>query len=385
MDGNERSKGARVGDPRLIYGARLFPDEQIQSYRSIHHNFPTRLIRRGGDARIFEFGYDPLDFDGLKISTGQGVFTLYDYYIRNSLTALMIVKDDTIVFERYDHGNDRATRWMSMSIAKSISATLLGAALQDGFIDSVDDPLTKYLPVLEKGGYRDVSIRHLLQMSSGVKWNETHTDPHSERHVMLELQIRQRPGEILEFLSGLPKLAPSGERWNYSTGETHVLGALLRAATGETLSDYLSRKIWSRAGMEADAHWWLESPDGLEVAGSGVAATAHDYARFGRFVMNNGVIEGEPVLPDWWMKEATAPRTIGGETVDYGFMWWPVRAPAGASYGDGYSARGIFGQYLYINPGARVMALVWSARAQPRFSEAIRDNDFFHAVMEHLT
>src|SRR5690606_31159036 len=120
------------------------------------------------------------------------------------------------------------SRWISMSMAKSISTTLVGAAIQDKLIKSVDDPLTRYLPELAGGGYDGVSIRHLLQMTSGVRWDDTHTDPSSERRRMLELQIAQEPGAILKFVASRPRIAEPGTGWNYSTGETHVVGALLR-------------------------------------------------------------------------------------------------------------------------------------------------------------
>lgn len=269
-----------------------------------------------------------------------------------------------------------------MSIAKSISTTLVGAAIQDGLIRSVDDPLTRYLPQLKNGGYDGVSIRHLLQMTSGVRWDDTHTDPTSERRIMLDLQIAQRPGAILNLLSGQPRIAEPGTVWNYSTGETHVVGALVHAAVGRWCADYLSEKIWQPLGMELDATWWLESPHGLEVAGSGVNASLRDYARFGQFMLNDGVIGSTRVLPEGWVRDATLSRDIAGKRLDYGYMWWPVAARDG-SFADGaFSARGIFGQYIYINPTQQLVVVVLSARAKPKGSEVIADNDFFNSVVE---
>jgi len=267
-----------------------------------------------------------------------------------------------------------------MSIAKSVATTLVGAAVQDGYIRSIDDVVSTYVPELRGGGYEGVSIRHVMQMSSGVRWDDTHTDAASERRHMLELQFEQRPGAILRYVGDQPRLAPPGTVWNYSTGETHIVGALLRAAVGRPVAEYLADRIWSRAGMEADATWWLESPDGLEVAGSGLGATLRDYGRFGLFVLEDGIVDRTAVLPDRWMELARGPIRMGDKTVDYGFMWWPVAAADG-SYADGaYSARGIFGQYLYVNPAKRLVIVVWSARAKPKGAEVIVDNDFFNAV-----
>src|SRR5262249_12058816 len=150
---------------------------------------------------------------------------------------------------------------------------------------------------------------------------------------------------ILRYVAHRPRAAEPGTVWNYSTGETHVVGALLYAATGRWVSDYLSEKIWSKVGMEADASWWLESPYGLEVAGSGFSATLRDYARFGLFVLNDGVIDGQRVLPPGWVREGGIPRQVGGKRVDYGYMWWPVPGANGSFADDAFSARGIFGQF----------------------------------------
>lgn len=371
-----------IGNVRDAYAGRLFPTVQIETFRNIDRLFPTRTVSRGKDKLVKQFSYHPLPLDDMTIETDQGDYDLFDYVARNRVTALLVARDGKIVREQYEYGNGPETRWMSMSMAKSVSTTLVGAAIRDGFIDSLDDQLSKYLPSLAGSSYDGVSVKHLLQMTSGVRWDETHTFGGSERRQVLELQIAQKPGAILDYMANLPRVAEPGTHWNYSTGETHVVGELIRAATGEFLSDYLSRKIWSRLGMEADATWWLEAPDGLEVAGSGLSATLRDYARFGHFVMNGGVIDGEAVLPDWWVKEAGSSREVGGQRLDYGFMWWPVQPPAGTRFGAGFSARGIFGQYMYINPAEKIVIVVWSARAKPIGSEVILDNDFFNAVVK---
>lgn len=320
----------------------------------------------------------------LRFESSGRVYDIYDYVSRNRVAGLLILKDGKIVLEHYEFGNTDRTRWMSMSMAKSISTTLVGTALLDGYIHGIDDLLTLYLPELKGGSYDGVTVRQLMRMTSGVQWNEEHTDPTSQRRQVLELQIAQEPGTILRYMSGLSRVAAPGTRWNYSTGETHVVGALLKAATGRWVADYLSEKIWSRIGMEADAYWWLESPGGLEVAGAGISATLRDYARFGLFVMNSGIVDGERVVPDGWFREAGGPFRIRGELVPYGYMWWPVPSPSGSFEDAAFSARGIFGQYIYINPGAKVVIVVWSARAKPRGADVIPDNDFFNAAVAAL-
>ncbi|WP_417318649.1 serine hydrolase domain-containing protein [Emcibacter sp.] len=372
----------KLAPVRETYAGKTFPDIQLKTFQNIEHLFPSRTISRGGDVRVLE--HNPRDILDMEIISGGNSYDIYDYVSRNRLAGLLMLKDEKIAFEHYEFGVTDQTRWMSMSMAKSISATLVGVAIQDGYIKSVDDLLSDYIDGLRGTSYECVTIRQLLLMTSGVGWNEDHTDPSSERRQVLELQIAQKPGAILEFMGSLPRVAEPGERWNYSTGETHVVGELLYAATGKRLSDYLSEKIWSRLGMEADASWWLEAKDGLEVAGSGISATLRDYARFGLFIMNDGVIDGERVLPEGWVEEAGASRTVGGERLDYGYMWWHVPAPDWGDHAPGFAARGIFGQYLYINPSERVVLAVWSARAKPRYTEVILDNDFFNAAINAL-
>lgn len=367
---------------RLVYEGRQFPGDQIQAFRNSERAFATRIIRRGESVQTL--APSPVSLSQLRIQSRGQEYDLYDYISRNRIAGLLILKSGRVCFERYEFGNDSRTRWISMSMAKSVSSALVGVAIQDGFIESVDDPITRYLPELAGSGYDGVSIRNVLQMTSGVRWDDTHTDPKSERRQMLELQIAQKPGAIVRYVASLPRVAEPGTVWNYSTGETHIIGALVRAATGKWVSDYLSEKVWSRCGMDFDATWWLESPQGLEVAGSGISATLRDYARFGLFMMNDGVIDGRRVLPPGWARESGASREIGGKRIDYGYMWWAVPAPDGSLADGAFSARGIFGQFIYINPARQIVIAVNSARAKPKGAEVVLDNDFFNAVVAAL-
>jgi CubicO group peptidase (beta-lactamase class C family) len=378
----QRDSNERADCARRAYAGKLLPHQQLRLFRDADWGFATRVVKCG--ANVHPLPRAPVELRELVVRTKEAEFDLADYISRNRVAGLMIVQAGRIVLEQYEHGVGPDTRWISMSMAKSISTTLVGAAIQDGYIGSVDEPLTRYLPELGGGGYEGVSIRHLMQMTSGVRWDDTHTDPNSERRRMLELQIAQEPGAIMRYVAGMQRVAAPGTVWNYSTGETHVVGALLKAATGRWVAEYLSEKIWSRFAMEADATWWLEAPHGLEVAGSGVSATLRDYARFGLFNLYGGVIGDTRVLPAGWITEATAPRAVAGKHVDYGYMWWPVPAQDGAYTDGAFSARGIFGQYIYVNPKRRLVIAVLSARSKPKGAEAILDNDFFNSVAQAL-
>ncbi|MEJ2088835.1 MAG: serine hydrolase, partial [Gammaproteobacteria bacterium] len=189
---------------------------------------------------------------------------------------------------------------------------------------------------------------------------------------------------MIEVMAGLSRVAEPGTRWNYSTGETQVVAALVQAATKRPLADYLSEKIWARFGMESDATWWLDSPGGVEVGGSGLSATLRDYGRFGLFMLHGGVVDGEQILPDGWMEAASSPKLVGGRHVDYGYLLWPVPDSTGTIHEGAYAAIGIFGQYIYVNPGERVVIVVWSARPKPAAGTVIPDDAFFAAVCEAL-
>lgn len=242
--------------------------------------------------------------------------------------------------------------------------------------------MDKYLPSLAGSAYQGVTVEQVLQMSSGVRWNETYRDPKSDRRQMFDAQLAERPGGILRLLASLPRQYPSGTHFTYSTGESHLQSELLHAATRIPVSDYLSERIWARMGMESDGFWQLESPTGQEIGSSGLSATLRDYGRFGQFVLEDGVIDGERILPEGWVDRASrveasshlAPGKLydGEYALGYGYQWWtfPVGAKALPEHdGGAFEAQGIFGQYLYINRKEKIVAVVWSAWPKPEMDD----------------
>jgi CubicO group peptidase (beta-lactamase class C family) len=321
---------------------------------------------------------------GIEFASAGKKYDIYDYISLNRVSGLLVLKDRKIAFERYELGNKENTRWMSMSMVKSISSTLVGIAIKDGYIKSIDDPITKYLSMLAGSAYEGVTVRNLLQMASGVKWDETYTNPASDRRRMLEAQLGGRPGSILELMRTLPRAGEPGTIWNYNTGETQIVGELIHAAIKRPVAQYLSERIWSKFGMESDATWWLESPNGQEIGGSGLSATLRDYGRFGLFFMNGGVVGEEKLLPEGWITEAGSSKMIGGKKVNYGYMWWIPDSSANPVHEGAFLARGIFGQSIYLNPAENVVVVIWSARPKPTGSDTISDEDFCAAVVKAL-
>ena len=201
-----------------------------------------------------------------------------------------------MVFEHYDRGMTDKTRWVSMSVAKSFTAALVGMAIKDGAIKSLDDMVVTYLPQLKGGAYEGVTLRNLLMMASGVKWDETYVDPKSDRSKFLDLQIAQNTkGAIFESTKGLSRAVPPGTAFVYKLPDTVLVGEVVRAATKKNLAEYCSEKIWKPLGMESDALWVLDSPNGYEIAGMGVNAVPRDYARFGQFLLDGCVVDGKKV------------------------------------------------------------------------------------------
>ena len=355
---------------RGVYDGTLDPQTQVDAFRNIDRFFPSRVVKAGS---AYPLPKDPQPIQSVTFVSGGRQFTLDDYLTQNRVAGLLVLHKGRIALERYQFGNNERTRWVSWSIAKSITSTLLGAALRDRAIRSLDESVESYVPELKGSAYGQASIRHVAQMASGVRWNEAYTDPTSERRQMLNAHIRQKGGAVLDYLRQLPRLAPSGTYWNYSTGDAQVLGTVVSRAVKRSLSAYASEKIWRRFGMENDATWWLDALNGQEIGGSGFSATLRDYGRFALFVLRGGA----DVVPAGWFRKATSPKVVGRSPVPYGHQWWTHGR--GAFYG-----LGIFGQYLYVDPTRDVAIVVWSARQRPSGSTRISDMDFFTGVLATL-
>lgn len=371
-----------IGKVREIYDGVLTPEMAVKTFRNIDRLFPTNRVTKSAKPFPLPMAAKPvinLSFDdrGRQISLDQ-------YLEWNQVAGLLILKDGKIQLEKYRYGNTSQTRWMSMSIAKSITSTLIGAAIKQGKIRSLNDPVIQYVPSLKDSAYQKATVKDVLMMASGVRWNETYSDPRSDRRRLLEAQISQVPGAAMQVMASLPQQAAPGTAFTYNTGETQVAAQLLRNAIGMPLASYLSDRIWAKFGMEADANWWLDSPNGVEIGGSGFSATLRDYGRFGLFMLGGGLASKELILPTAWTYEATTPKSLrNGEMIPYGYLWWPVNSREG--FADGaYTAIGIHGQFLYINPRNSVVIVVWGAQPKPVRSARISDQAFFAAVSAQL-
>ncbi len=307
-------------------------EQRDDSFRRMETLAPVNVIRAGGTVRSFGEGaaIGGIDFDG--------------YMSRQRNAGLIVVQDGAIRFEDYALGYDRSGRWTSFSVAKSFTSTLVGAAVADGYIASLDDPVTRYVPDLTGPAYEGVTVRQLLTMTSGADWTEDYADSRSNV-AQFALHVPDDEADItVSYMRTLERAAEPGMRWLYNTGETNLIGVVVSRATGRTLSDYLSQKIWQPFGMEHDAVWMTGST-GHEVSGCCISASLRDYARFGCFVLDGG----GGVVPDGWFAAATSKQQdIGQPSRGYGYQWW--------TNDDGsFAAQGIFGQGIFIDPHRRLV------------------------------
>lgn len=330
---------AGPADPALPPAASLLtwtPDQQLVGYRSIEKIYAVGVAPRGKQVRglpLAERQIDPAwNHDGVD-------YDLARYMEAYNVTGVLVLKDGEIVLERYAHGRGPQDRWTSFSVAKSVTSTLVGAALADGAIKSLDDVISTYIPDLKGSAYDAVTVRQLITMTSGVKWNEDYTDPNSDvaRAGFAALEPGVNP--LVSYMRRLPRAHPPGTVFNYNTGETDLAGVLVSSAVGKPLSAYLSEKIWAPYGMEADAIW-IYDLGGHERGGCCMSMTLRDYARFGLFIAEGGKAGGRAVVPEGWTQTATSKVVATGfPGTDYGYFWW--RRPNGA-----YEAVGIFGQAI---------------------------------------
>ncbi len=320
-------------------------EERRLHFQRMDELMASRPVHRGD--KVYELTEMPRDLSDVTYEVEGETFKLSHFMAMESNMGLLVIKDNNILLEHYAPGHTASSHWISFSVTKSVSSMLIGAAIKDGYIKSVDEPVVNYVPRFRGTGYEKTTIKDVLQMASGIRWNEDYADLNSD--------VAKAGGfngiQLVRYLATLPAEATPGEKFNYNTGETNLVGEILRAAIGNNAATYLTHKIWKPFGMEYDAFWMLGEPGGGELGGCCINATLRDYARIGIFAMNEGKLpDGTSVLPENWMKESTTPSK-GYE--GYGYLWW--------LWGDGsYSALGIFGQTIFIDPENQVVIAVQS-------------------------
>lgn len=319
-----------------------------QVYRYVYYNFsdikdykifPYREIKSSAEHHPFaksNMGLLPSTINGLS----------FDQFLKkNHTVAFLIIKNDTIQYENYFYNYHPKSLIPSFSVAKSVLSLLIGCAIEDGFIISVDDPITKYIPELKKNNFEKVKIKHLLQMTSGIKFSENYFSPFSDaaryyygknlRKKLLKMKLKNEPGKKFE----------------YHSGNSQLLGLVLeRALKGKSISEYLQEKIWIPLGMESDATWsldWGNNP--IEKTFCCLNATATDFAKIGRLFIHEGVYQGKRIISKDWITRILKPENSEGSASYYQYSWW-LPQPEQTILAEGH-----LGQYVYVYPNKKLI------------------------------
>lgn len=331
--------------------------------------FLTTTVRSGSRPRALHRGR-PLS----AFQTGRQQAWLASFVTSQRVRGLLVLQGGKVRLERYAAPYGPTTRWNSFSVAKSITSTLVGAAMKDGYIQSLDDPVTQYIGALRGSAYDDVTVGQLLTMTSGVKWNEDYTNPDSDVARMYAQTPDPGLDMTVSYVRKLPRDAAPGTKWVYKTAETNLVGVLVAEATRKPLAEYLSEKIWRAYAMERDAEWMIDDI-GHEQGGCCLAATLRDYARFGQFILEGARVDGKAIVTEDWIPEATRSHVSTGERTGYGYQWW--------TRDDGtFEGRGIYGQTLHIDRARRLVIVINSAAEQPTDPASGQARQEFVAAVE---
>jgi CubicO group peptidase (beta-lactamase class C family) len=353
-DGYPAGNGTVTGEMRyLVYTYSHF--DQVVSARVVAHAPAPWSFRRAPAEP--EIAYS---FQGTR-------YGIDDYLRRNPATGLLIAKDDTILFEHYQYARTDRDRFLSQSMAKTITSMLVGIAVAEGAIKSIDDEVAAYVPDLAGTEYGKTPLRALLHMASGVAFSEKYDGQDDIAKLGRDLFGKPGRNPIASVAQFNTRTAPPGTTWHYASVETEILGLVLRAATGKPVADYLGDKIWQRIGTEADASWAIDGT-GQEVTFCCFNAVLRDYARLGRLLAHDGAWEGQQLIPRQWIIDATTLRAddaylapgTATRYFGYGFQVWLLPGPQRR-----FALLGIRGQMILVDPASKLVMVHTAVRPKP--------------------
>ena len=325
------------------------PENITENYRRAYKVFPVSMVKATGETAAFTYARQPITDTFVYDGEERSISELMDVV---GTTGLLVLRGDTVLFEEYYQGEADTDRHLLFSVTKSFISALFGIAMEDDLIDSIDDPVTKYLPEFVGTAYDGVSLRDVLTMSSGIKFNEDYGDLRSDVNKMS--MVIGTGGSLDDYATTLTRNREPGTYNDYVSVNTHVLGMILKRVTGQTNTQLLEEKIWGPVGMEHDGYFLIDG-EGMEVAMGGLQASLRDMARLGRLYLNNGRAGGRQIVPADWVKASvtpSAPHLMPGfdnpgsaTPYGYGFQWWTPSKPRGDFY-----AAGIYHQFIYVDP-----------------------------------
>ncbi len=361
---------SNVNKERLSWVSSLFTgEEQHQNFNRVYEIFPTSKLFPSSKPLVFEKGA-PLKLPSNFIFEDK-VVNVDEYLSRTDTSALLILKDGKISYENYWLTGGKNVQWISMSVAKSFISALIGIAIDQGHIKSLEDEVTDYVPQLKNSAYDNVRIKDILQMSSGASWNEDYSDPNSD--INRSSKIFAIGGSLDEFSASLKKELKPGSYNRYNSTDTQVLGMLLREATRTSVTKYMEEMLWHPMGAQDSGYWILDSKN-MEMAYAGFNATARDYAKLGELYRLGGKINGKQIIPSDWIKASVkpdAPHLMPGDNplsdfpLGYGYQWWVPDLS-----GD-FSAIGVYNQFIYVSPKSNMVIVKLSANSIYGTSEAL--------------
>jgi CubicO group peptidase (beta-lactamase class C family) len=355
--------GAAAGFPVGNRATASQPGYLVGTHSHFGEMFPSRLVRRAATPWLFKRAPEP----SISYNFRSERLSIENYLARNPVTGLLIAKDDTILYEHYQYARTDRDRFLSQSMAKTITAMLIGIAVSEGKIKSIDDPASTYVTSLSETEYGRTSIRDLLHMSSGVAFKEIYDGNDDVAQLSRDLFVGSGKDPAASVARFNTRVAPPGTRWHYASVETEILGLVLRAATGGPVADYLHDRIWQAIGAESDASWAIDGT-GQEITFCCFNAVLRDYARFGRLLAHDGAWEGRQVIPRQWLMDATtvqpadaylAPKTAT-PYFGYGYQVWILPGEARR-----FALLGIRGQIILVDPASKLVMVHTAVRRKP--------------------
>lgn len=330
-------------------------DINTLTFHNMDEIFPTRRVARSGDILPLPRREQPMP---VTYRFGGGEYSVEDGLVRTATNAILVLKDGKIVYEKYLNLTNEDTRFIIWSCTKSITSLLIGIAIDEGSISSIDDRIVKYVPELKGTAFETATIRNVLEMRSGADWDERYDfganpSPAAKAYENALVRNVSRYADAARVLKSAHK---PGTSFNYSTVDTAVLGWLLERATKHSIEQYTAEKLWSRLGAEADGFYIADGAPGVGRAfnGAGFNATLRDLGRLGQMVLEQGKAGGQQVVPAAWIAESTRPYTTGAQPegpLGYGYQWWTVKGRKS------FSALGLQGQSIYIDPETRTVVV----------------------------
>lgn len=375
--------------------------DRVVGFRNDYRNYAGDVFRHGKTTPLLA-AEKPLK--DARYQVNGKTYSLQDYLKRQNVSGMLVLKDGKVAFKYLGEGNTDSTLWTSRSVGKSVVSALVGVALKEGKIHSINDLVTQYEPDLKGTAWDGVTLKQLITHTSGVAWNEDYTNPNSDFAQLTECEAK--PGTydcVRTLVKGLRRFHPAGERWSYSSGGAWLLGDVLERATGMSFAAYLQQSIWQPYGMASDGVWHAYQPGKHDVGAHGFNATLEDWGRFGEFVRHEGRLpDGDKALPDGWLKLASGWTQAQGSVSAahpqgiYGFQWWNNEVPANAknveptpqqSLKGSLWALGIYGQIIMVNPAEQLVIVQWSTwpQAEPSFSaQPLEASLMYSAIAQQL-